>query len=123
MIKNLILAGAGGGLGSILRYLCSRWLGSVTPGQFPWGTFGVNMTGCFLIGLLWGLSFKSFDSNESWKIFLMVGLCGGFTTFSAFSLEGVGLLRENRIGLFVLYAAGSVMAGLLLTLLGMRLAR
>jgi CrcB protein len=83
----------------------------------------VNITGCLLIGIFWGLSFRSFDTNESWKLFLMTGLCGGFTTFSAFTLEGVGLLKENRTGLFFLYIAGSVIAGLLATYAGMKLTR
>jgi len=123
MIKNLLLAGIGGGLGSMLRYLCYRWLTTMHPQHFPWGTFAVNISGCFLIGLLWGLSFRSFDSNESWKLFLMTGLCGGFTTFSAFTLEGIGLLRENRVGLFFLYVAGSLVTGLAVTWLGMRISR
>jgi CrcB protein len=81
------------------------------------------MAGCFLIGIFWGLSFKTFDGNESWKLFLMTGLCGGFTTFSAFSLEGIGLIREQKLLLFFLYATGSVIGGLLLTWIGMKLVR
>ena len=83
----------------------------------------MNMAGCFLIGIFWGLSFKTFDGNESWKLFLMTGLCGGFTTFSAFSLEGIGLIREQKLLLFFLYVAGSVIGGLLLTWIGMKLVR
>jgi CrcB protein len=76
-----------------------------------------------LIGILWGISFKSFESNESWKLFLMVGLCGGFTTFSAFTLEGIGLIREQRLALFFSYVTASVVLGLLATYIGMRLTR
>lgn len=123
MIKNLLLAGLGGGLGTIARYLCQRWINALHVTHFPWGTFAVNIAGCFAIGIFWGLSFKTFAENESWKLFLMVGLCGGFTTFSAFTLEGIGLLRETRYTTFFLYVAGSVLAGLLFTLLGMKLAR
>jgi CrcB protein len=123
MIKHILLIGLGGGIGSIARYLCQRWVANYYPHQFPWGTFAVNITGCLLIGIFWGLSFRSFDTNESWKLFLMTGLCGGFTTFSAFTLEGVGLLKENRTGLFFLYIAGSVIAGLLATYAGMKLTR
>lgn len=123
MIKNILLVGLGGGIGSIARYLSSKWIYNIYPHHFPWGTFIVNVIGCFLIGLFWGISFKSFESNEQWKMFLMVGLCGGFTTFSAFTLEGIGLLKEQRLFLFFLYVAGSVVAGLLATYIGMKIIR
>lgn len=123
MIKNMLLVGLGGGLGSMARYLCQRWITALYPHHFPWGTFAVNITGCLLIGLLWGIAFKTFDANEHWKLLLMAGLCGGYTTFSAFTLEGIGLLRENRIALFFLYVAGSVLLGLLATYIGMKITR
>jgi CrcB protein len=123
MIKNVLLTGLGGGIGSMARYLFQRWATAIYPHHFPWGTFGVNLIGCLLIGLFWGISFKSFESNESWKLFLMVGLCGGFTTFSAFTLEGIGLIREQRLALFFSYVAASVVSGLLATYIGMRLTR
>lgn len=123
MIKNILLIGLGGGIGSIARYLCQRWFTANSLHPFPWGTFTVNFIGCFLIGLFWGLSFKSFDNNESWKLFLMTGLCGGFTTFSAFTLEGVGLLKEQKLALFFSYLAASVILGLLATYIGMKITR
>jgi CrcB protein len=123
MIRNILLVGLGGGLGSIARYLSQRWFTLHYPHHFPWGTFAVNITGCLLIGIFWGLTFKSYTGNEQWKLFLMTGLCGGFTTFSAFTLEGIGLLREQKTGLFFLYMAGSVLLGLLATWAGMRLIR
>jgi CrcB protein len=123
MIKNILLIGFGGGAGSIARYLCQRWAYAIYPHHFPWGTFTVNVTGCFLIGLFWGLSFKSFDSNESWKLLLMTGLCGGFTTFSAFTLEGIGLLKEQKLALFFLYVAASITLGLAATYAGMKISR
>lgn len=123
MIKNILLIGLGGGLGSIARYLCHRWIGVNYLHSFPWGTFAVNITGCFAIGIFWGLTFKSFDNNESWKLFLMTGLCGGFTTFSAFTIEGIGLLKEEKLALFFTYAAASVLLGLLATYAGMKIMR
>jgi CrcB protein len=123
MIKNILLVGLGGGAGSIARYLCQRWVSIYYPHPFPWGTFAVNVTGCFLIGLFWGLSFKSFENNEQWKLLLMTGLCGGFTTFSAFTLEGVGLMKEQKLAFFFLYISGSVLSGLLATYLGMRITK
>ena len=123
MIKNILLIVLGGGIGSIARYLCQRWFMANHSYSFPWGTFAVNFIGCFLIGLFWGLSFKSFDSNESWKLFLMTGLCGGFTTFSAFTLEGIGLLKEQKMALFFTYIAASVVIGLLATYIGMKITK
>lgn len=123
MIKNLLLVGLGGGLGCMARYLCQKWFMIYYPSSFPWGTFAVNITGCLLIGLFWGLTFKSFASTESWKLFLMTGICGGFTTFSAFTLEGIGLLREQKLFLFFSYIAGSVVLGLLATYAGMKIMR
>jgi CrcB protein len=123
MIKHILLVGLGGGIGSIARYLCQRWVSASYVHSFPWGTFGVNIVGCFLIGIFWGLSFKSFDNNENWKLFLMTGLCGGFTTFSAFTVEGIGLIKEQKLALFFSYVAASVVLGLLATYIGMRLSR
>ena len=122
-MKNILLIGLGGGFGSIIRYLCQRWMTMVYPHSFPLGTFLVNVVGCFLIGVFWGLSFKSFAVNESWKLFLMTGFCGGFTTFSAFTLESVGLLKEDKPGLFIFYIAASVILGLGATYGGMKLIR
>ena len=123
MIKHILLVGLGGGIGSIARYLCQRWFAANYIQLFPWGTFAVNVAGCFLIGIFWGLSFKSFDNNEDWKLFLMTGLCGGFTTFSAFTLEGIGLIKEQKIALFFSYVAASVVLGLLATYIGMKITR
>ncbi len=123
MIKNILLVGLGGGIGSIARYLCQRWFAANYIQAFPWGTFAVNVAGCFLIGLFWGFSFRSFDNNENWKLFLMTGLCGGFTTFSAFTLEGIGLIKEQKLALFFSYIAASVVLGLLATYLGMKLTK
>ena len=123
MIRNLLLVGLGGGVGSMARYLCQRWAYSIYPHHFPWGTFAVNIIGCLLIGIFWGISFKSFESNENWKLFMMVGLFGGFTTFSAFTLEGIGLLKESKTFLFVIYITASVAGGLLATFIGIRIAK
>ena len=123
MIKHILLVGLGGSMGSIARYLCQRWFAASFTHSFPWGTFTVNVVGCLLIGIFWGLSFKTFESNESWKLFLMTGLCGGFTTFSAFTLEGIGLLKEQKLALFFVYVGASVLIGLAATYLGMKITR
>jgi CrcB protein len=123
MIKNILLVGLGGGAGSIARWLCQRWVAFHFPYSFPWGTLGVNIIGCLMIGIFWGLSFKGFETNESWKLFLMTGLCGGFTTFSAFTLEGIGLIKEQRWIPFFSFVVASVVIGLLATYAGMRITR
>ena len=123
MIRNILLVGLGGSVGSVLRYFTQRWFSLNFPSHFPWGTLTVNIVGCFAIGLFWGMTFRSYIDNEHWKLLLMTGLCGGFTTFSAFTLEGVGLLREQRIGYFFSYVIASVVIGLVATYAGMKLIR
>ncbi len=123
MIKHILLVGLGGSIGSIARYLCQRLMATSYLHPFPWGTLIVNITGCLLIGIFWGLSFKSMESNESWKLFLMTGVCGGFTTFSAFTLEGIGLIKEQKLALFFGYATASVVVCLAATYLGMKINR
>ncbi len=123
MIRALVLVGMGGALGSMARYLCQRWMAEYYPHAFPFGTFVVNLSGCLLIGLFWSLTLKGGGQLDTWKLFLMTGICGGFTTFSAFTLESIGLLRENRMGFFLLYVLGSVTLGILATFAGMKLGR
>ena len=122
-MKDILLVGLGGGLGSMARYFSQRWIAGVLPTTFPLGTFTVNVTGCFLIGLFWGLATKNALHSPAWNLFLMAGFCGGFTTFSAFTLESIGLLRQEKLFLFFFYLAASVVAGLLATYGGMKLSR
>ncbi len=82
-INNFLLVGAGGAIGSMARYATALLIGAR---MFPFATLTVNVAGSFIIGVLLGLSMKSNISDNTWK-FLAVGVCGGFTTFSAFSLE------------------------------------
>lgn len=117
MIRSLLLVGLGGGLGSIARYAVYRLL-PVTA--FPWGTFIVNLTGSLIIGLCWGLATRNLIT-EDWRLFLITGICGGFTTFSAFSLESIQLLQENKTSIFVVYVVASVLICLLATFAGLKL--
>lgn len=120
-MQAVILVGLGGAIGSMARFLISRVMTQAIPHAFPWGTFFVNITGCFLIGLFFSLYTKGVVASDNLRFFLMAGICGGFTTFSAFTLEGMALIRENKHGLFFLYMAASVLGGLAATWLGIRI--
>jgi CrcB protein len=120
MVQYIFWVAFGGALGSVARFLISKWL---AWSVFPWGTFAVNITGCFLIGILWAWSMKNPSIPESVKLFLMTGICGGFTTFSTFSMESISLLREGKIFLFLAYSLGSLMLGFLATFLAIKLLR
>jgi len=123
MIKNFLIVGLGGAVGSMLRYAVQKIFQVQTAATFPTGTLLVNIAGCFLIGILWGMVSRSLTWNEEMKLLLMTGFCGGFTTFSAFTLEGIGLLKENRTLLFVIYLTASVVGGLLATFIGIRIVK
>ena len=120
MIKDIILVGIGSGIGGICRYLISHAMNHGFNG-FPWGTFTVNVAGCLLIGILWGATSRLQNFSPSFSLFLMVGFCGGFTTFSTFSKEGLTMLQANTYILFSLYAIGSVVLGIMAVALGYRI--
>jgi len=123
MLKNFLIVGLGGGAGSMLRYAVQKIVSPQNDAAFPTATLIVNISGCFLIGILGGFAIRSLNWNEEMKLLLMTGFCGGFTTFSAFTLEGIGLLKENKTGLFIIYLTASVLGGLLATFIGIRLAK
>lgn len=99
-----------------MRYVLSQLIQTKTIG-FPYGTLTVNVVGCLLIGLVYGMAEKMGLSNE-WKLFLATGVIGGFTTFSAFSFESISLIRDGHAGSAMIYIICSVALGLLATWLG-----
>jgi len=123
MIKTLLLVGTGGFLGSVSRFLASRYMQENFPTAFPFGTFFVNVAGCFLIGLIYGFSERSALLTPGWKMFLAVGFCGGFTTFSTFANENLALLRDGEFYYFFLYTGLSVFLGIAATFLGVLLTK
>ncbi|MBA2563790.1 MAG: fluoride efflux transporter CrcB [Chitinophagaceae bacterium] len=114
LIKSFLLVAAGGAIGAVLRYATS--LVAISK-AFPLATFIVNIAGSFLIGILLALSLRNNISAGGWK-FLAVGICGGFTTFSALSLEGFQLLQQQRYLVFLLYFVMSIAGGLAATYAG-----
>jgi CrcB protein len=120
MLKNFLLVGLGGMIGSMLRYLI---VVIVKPASFPYATLLVNIIGCLLIGLIIGFGTKNGLLNDSWKLFLATGICGGFTTFSAFSLECVHLMEQQRYTSMLAYIAISILVGLAATFAGIQLAK
>lgn len=112
MIKNLLLVGLGGGIGSIARYLCQKWFNENYPHPFPWGTFLVNLSGCFLIGVFYAASEKSAVLSPQTRLLLITGFCGGFTTFSTFAFENMNLLRTGDMLYFSIYTVASVALGI-----------
>jgi CrcB protein len=123
ILKPILYIGVGGFLGSIARYGMHLMVSARWPMAFPWGTFYVNILGCLLIGILVGLETRHELLNDPLKWLLITGFCGGFTTFSTFSIEGLGLLNQHQYGVFLGYTLGSVIIGILATLLGFNLVR
>lgn len=107
-----LIVGAGGFLGASARFLITQWIGAHTSPAFPWSTFWINLSGSFALGLLIGWSLKNPLSPE-WRFFLSTGICGGFTTFSAFSAESLSLMQHGAYGVAAAYIAASVLGGLL----------
>src|SRR5688572_28175231 len=119
-MRILLLIGTGGFIGSVLRYLLSLSIQNKALSAFPYGTFAVNVLGCFAIGVIFALAEKGNLSNE-WRLFLATGICGGFTTFSAFSLETITLIRDGEMTQAFLYILSSIALGLAATFLGIAL--
>lgn len=120
---NYLLVFVGGGLGSVLRYwvnvLCGRLFGT----DFPYGIMLINITGSTVMGLIAGyLAFKG-EAAQSWRIFIMTGVLGGYTTFSAFSLDAAVLYERGEIGLAALYVVGSVALAIVGLFAGLALVR
>jgi len=111
MLKNLLLIGLGGFIGSIARYFVSRLNNHVEWLSIPIGTLVVNVIGSFLIGFLIGISEKSPILTVELRMFLMVGLCGGFTTFSSFTGENLMLMRNGQFLPLFLYTGLSILLG------------
>lgn len=123
MISNIIAVAAGGAAGSVARYLLSRAVQGFAAVSFPAGTMLVNVVGCFVIGVVYGLFSGRCRADGGVALLLTTGFCGGFTTFSTFAAESLALFRSWRVVEGALYAGGSVALGLAAVALGMQITK
>ena len=105
----VVLAGAG--IGGLARYVASTWIMEKYAGRFPLGTFVINITGSFLIGVLMMLFLERWQPHPNWRLFLVVGVLGGYTTFSSFEYETFLAVRAGARWMGLLYVLGSVILG------------
>jgi CrcB protein len=105
----VVLTGAG--LGGLARYLAGTWIMEKYAGRFPLGTFVINITGSFLIGVLMTLLTERWQPHPNWRLFLVVGVLGGYTTFSSFEYETYQTVRDGARWIGLLYVVGSVVVG------------
>ena len=115
---SLLIVGTGGFIGSVLRFVTTRFVQGSFTSTFPWGTLAVNVIGSLVIGFLYGLTLRDDMMNRSWQFFLVTGVCGGYTTFSAFAVENLSMFNQRMIGSAVLYISVTIGAGLLAVFLG-----
>ncbi|WP_246660859.1 fluoride efflux transporter CrcB [Tardiphaga sp. vice154] len=120
---NYVLVFVGGGLGSTLRHTVNMAAGRALGTAFPWGTFLINITGSTIMGLIAGyLAFKG-EASQPWRLFLMTGILGGYTTFSAFSLDAALLYERGETMMALLYVLGSVVLAIAGLFAGLALIR
>lgn len=122
-MKPFFLIGIGSAIGGIGRYLMQVYISKYVTITFPMGTFLVNLTGCFVIGLLYGLANRFAWMTLEWRLLLITGVCGGYTTFSSFSYDAFLLVRQGSYLYFFLYVFGTAGLGILATLAGFSLIR
>jgi CrcB protein len=122
-LTDLVAVVAGAGIGGGLRYALGGWVAERWGASFPWGTFLVNITGAFLLGVVMTLSVERSLIPPAWRLFLGVGILGGYTTFSTLSYESIALMQRGLVMQGALNMFGSAMAGLVAVLAGVLVGR
>jgi fluoride exporter len=118
-MKEVLVLGLGGFIGTTMRYGVQYYFSKYLQVSFPLGTFIVNITGCLIIGVLYGITSKYVSISLEWRLFLITGLCGGYTTFSTFAYENIAMLQQgNYIG-FATYSISSFVLCLLAVFAGL----
>jgi len=117
-LDRYVVVLAGAGLGGLMRYTLGTWIMAKYGGRFPLGTFLINVSGAFLIGLLMTVLTERTHPHPNWRLFLVVGVLGGYTTFSSFEYETYQAVRDGARAMGLLYVTGSVLAGYLAVWLG-----
>jgi CrcB protein len=117
-LDSYLMVLAGGGLGSLARYLAGTWIMAKYGGRFPAGTLVINVTGSFLIGVFMTLLTDRLQPHPNWRLFLVVGILGGYTTFSSFEYETYQTVRDGAKWMAMLYVTASVGLGYLGVWLG-----
>lgn len=124
MFKDILFIGIGGGIGSIMRFLTSRFTARFVAAQWLFlGTLASNLIGCFLIGIFSGWMLSHSPDNQTFRLLFIIGFCGGYTTFSTFAFENYRLIEMNQWGVFLLYLLASVVLGIIAVWLGMKILR
>jgi fluoride exporter len=119
MIRDILFVAIGGMLGSVGRFLLVGMIVHLMPYAFPFGTFFINVIGCFVMGSVVALAERYLWFHHDWRLFLTAGFCGGFTTFSAFAFENVELLIDKNYGTFAAYSVASFIVCLAAALAGL----
>jgi len=123
MSRSILFVAFGGLIGSVCRFLTASFVVTMLPFTFPFGTFVVNIIGCFIMGAAVGLAERYIWIHHDWRMFLTAGFCGGFTTFSAFAFENIELLLDKNYATFAAYSITSFVVCLGATFVGLILTR
>lgn len=122
MLRTVLLVGAGGFIGSVMRYLLQVFVEKGMSSTFPLGTLIANIAGSFLIGIVFALAEKQI-MNAEWRLFMSVGICGGFTTFSAFAFNNFNMIKEHTWNQLLLNVGGNLILGVFAVYLGIILVK